>query len=400
MAKAWVTVVGIGEDGPDGLPPASRAALAAADVVMAPPRHLSLLPDGLTDARRIEWPVPFAAGLDTLPALRGQQVVVLASGDPFWFGAGRAIAERLTPGEWRVLPAPSVFSLAAARLGWPIETTVCLGLHAQPLSRLRPYLAPGQRLIATVRDGKAVDDLAAYVCETGFGDSRLTVLEALGGPRERIRHRAATEAGSEPAEHPVAVAVEARGDGVPLQRAPGHPDDRFDTDGQITKAPIRAMTLAALAPRHGQRLWDIGGGSGSVAIEWLLCDPSTEAATVEARADRAERIRKNARDFGVERLEVIEGRAPGVLPDGPPPDAVFVGGGLDEALFSALETRLPPGTRIVANAVTLEGEAMLAERHARLGGTLTRIELSRATPLGPKRGWTAAYPVVQWSGTL
>lgn len=365
---------------------------------MGPPRHLALLPD--LDAELVAWPVPFADGLPVLEGLRGRRVAVLASGDPFWFGAGRVVASRFAPEEWRALPGVSVFSLAAARLGWGLEETACLGLHAAPFERCRTRLAPGARLILTMRDGAAVGAFAGWLTEKGFGESDVHVLEALGGPSERVRRVRADEYGLEDVRHPVALAVEVQGGGVVVGCATGRPDDLFDHDGQITKRPVRALTLSALAPRAGEMLWDIGAGSGSVTLEWLMSNPACRAIAIEARQDRAERIRANAARLGQDRLEVVVGEAPAALEGLPEPDAVFVGGGLDAELLADLETRLAKGTRLVANAVTLETEALLVAAAARLGGELLKVELSEAAPLGRFRGWKAAYPVVQWQVTL
>ncbi|MFD1342076.1 precorrin-6y C5,15-methyltransferase (decarboxylating) subunit CbiE [Litorisediminicola beolgyonensis] len=392
----WLTIVGLGEDGPEGLAPASARALAEADLVMGAARHLALLPDLAAECQT--WPVPFADGIAPLLDQRGRRVVVLASGDPFWFGAGAVLARHLAPGEWRAFPAPSCFSLAAARLGWPLETLRCHGLHAAPLSRLRPDLAAGLRLLVTLRDGAAVGDLAAYVTALGFGESTLTVMEALGGPRERITsHRAETLSGS--FAHPVLVALDITGAGETIPCASGREDTLFESDGQITKRPVRALTLSALAPRPHELLWDIGGGSGSVALEWLMAHPTTQAISIEPRADRAARIGRNAAALGQDRLQVVTGSAPEALDGLAMPEAVFVGGGLSAALLESLFARLPAGTRIVANAVTLESEALLAAAQAERGGDLLRIALSEAVPLGSKRGWRSAYPVVQWRVT-
>ena len=393
----WLTIVGLGEDGPDGLPPASRAALGAAEVVMGPPRHLALVPDA--EGERIAWPVPFAEGLPVLDGLRGRRTVVLTSGDPFWFGAGRAIAARYGSGEWRALPGPSVFSLACARLGWAVEDTLCLGLHAAPLEGLARHLAPDLRAVVTLRDGAAVPDLARWLTDRGFGATRLTVLQALGGPRERVTGMRADAPPDMAFAHPVAAALEVAGDGPVLPRASGLPDDAFAHDGQITKRPMRALALSALAPRPGETLWDIGGGSGSVAVEWCLSAPGTTAWSVEPRADRIATIRENARRYGLTGLTAVEGRAPDALDGLQSPDAVFVGGGLSAALLDALDVRLAPGTRVVAHAVTLESEALLTRASAGRGGHLLRVQLAEATPLGAKRGWTSAYPVVQWRAT-
>ncbi|WP_425083154.1 precorrin-6y C5,15-methyltransferase (decarboxylating) subunit CbiE [Ruegeria profundi] len=394
----WLTVLGLGEDGLDGLSPANRQVLDRAEVIMGPPRHLSLAPE--TGAERIEWPVPFSDGLPILTGLRGRATVVLASGDPFWFGAGSVIARNFEAAEWTARPGQSTFSLAAARLGWPLEGIQTFGLHAAPLTRLRPHLSPGLRAIILLRNGAAVAELATYLTETGFADTQLHVMEALGGPRERARSVSLTEALLGTFDHPVCVGLEVAGEGRVFPKASGKPDEIFETDGQITKRPIRALTLSALAPQRGEHLWDIGGGTGSISIEWLMCDPTLTATTIEPRADRAERIRRNADALGQDRLNVVHGTAPDALSGLPLPDVVFIGGGLSADLLAWLRDALPSGGRLVANAVTLESEALLARWHEELGGDLLRIELAHSAPLGSRRGWKSAYPVVQWSVTL
>jgi precorrin-6Y C5,15-methyltransferase (decarboxylating) len=395
---AWLTIVGLGEDGSAGLSDASRNALARAEIVIGPARHLALLPD--LKCARLIWPVPFEDGITMLLTHRRKQVVMLASGDPFWFGAGSVVTRHLDPAEWIAYPASSTFTLAAARLGWPIDDSACLGLHAAPFTRLRPHLVPGRRAIVLVRDGDAVAGLAYYLSDQGFGASSIAVLEALGGPRERIRHATATTLAFDDIMHPVAIGIIFAGEGAVLPTASGIPDDWFAHDGQISKRPIRALTLSALAPRPGETLWDIGTGSGSIAIEWLLAHPATKAIGFEVNAERAVRARSNAEALGVDRLRVVEGRAPGILIDQPLPDVVFIGGGLSTSLLETLWKQLPQGTRLVANAVTLESEALLAQWHEAKGGTLLRIDLAQAAPLGTRRGWQASYPVLQWSVTL
>ncbi|WP_312488322.1 precorrin-6y C5,15-methyltransferase (decarboxylating) subunit CbiE [Sphingomonas sp.] len=389
----WLTMVGIGEDGWDGLTAPARAAIEAADSVMGASRHLSLLPK-TGRAERIVWPVPFADGVPLLLERRGEQVVMLASGDPFWFGAGSVVTRHLEPGEWVVHPAPSTLSLAAARLGWPVETIHSVGLHARPVETLRPHLAPGRRILALMRDGASVTELAAWLAEQGFGDSAMTVLEALGGPRERVRGCTAAALDWTDIAHPVAVAIAPAGAGRTLPCASGLDDDWFAHDGQITKRPVRALALSALAPRPGELLWDIGAGSGSVAIEWLLSDPTTRAVGFERDASRLARAADNAARLGIARLELVEGDAVAQLAERPRPDAVFVGGGLSPQLVEALRALSP--CRLVAHAVTLETEALLAQCHVRYGGELLRIELAQAKPLGTRRGWKASYPIVQW----
>ncbi|MBW6529667.1 precorrin-6y C5,15-methyltransferase (decarboxylating) subunit CbiE [Sphingomonas sp. RRHST34] len=394
----WLTIVGIGEDGPAGLCAASRAALETATYVTGAPRQLALLPE-LT-ATREAWPVPFVDGIERLLARRGRPTVMLASGDPFWFGAGGTVTALLARDEWVAHPARSTFALAAARLGWRLEETACLGLHAAPLGRLRPLLAPGERAIVLVRDGDAAVEVARYLVAQGFGASAVTVLEALGGARERVRTTSAAAGDLDDVAHPVALAIAVAGDGRVMPRASGLADDWFAHDGQLTKRPQRALALSALAPRAGKLLWDIGAGSGSIAIEWLLAHPRTAAVAIERDPVRAARARVNADSLGVDRLRLVEGAAPGVLAELPLPDAVFVGGGLCDALLDWLFDSLPTGTRLVAHAVTLESEALLAARHAQHGGALLRVELAEAAALGTRRGWRASFPIVQWSVTL
>ncbi|OAF10609.1 precorrin-6Y methyltransferase [Bradyrhizobium centrolobii] len=391
MANPWLTIIGIGEDGPAGLSDASRKALADAETVFGGERHLALA--GITDRGR-PWPVPFDA--EIVLSRRGRPTVVLASGDPFWHGAGGSLAEKLDKGEWIAHTAPSTFSLAAARLGWRLESVTCLGLHAAPFERLAPHLARDARIICLVRDGKAAGDLAEWLSERGWGASAFWTLAALGGPHESVRECRADGFAREVAGNLVAVALEARGaEGMP--RSSGLSDDLFVHDGQITKRPIRALALSALAPRPGERLWDIGAGSGSISVEWALCGGT--AIAVEAREDRAANIRSNAATFGLaHRITVIAQEAPGALAALETPDAVFIGGGLDSAMFDAVWSRIAPGTRMVAHAVTLETEALLGELQQQHGGELMRVEIAHAGPLGRYRSWEAARPVVQWSG--
>lgn len=388
MADPWLTIIGLGEDGPQGLSPASRAALAAATVIFGGPRHLVLVVAG---DRGQPWPVPF----DPSPVLahRGKPTVVLASGDPFWFGAGGSLMAHLSPGEWVSHPAPSTFQLAASRLGWRLEEVHCLGLHAAPFARLRPVLGRGVRVICTLRDGAAVGALAAWLRENGHPNARLTVLERLGGPQERMT----VGLPDDPIGAPVSAAIEATDPGLP--RASGLPDELFKHDGQITKRPVRALTLSALTPRAGETLWDIGAGSGSIGIEWLLAGGARVEA-LEADPARAERARGNVAAFGLShRHRLTEARAPEGLEGLPAPDAVFVGGGATDAVLTRLWDLIPSGARLVVNAVTLETEALVLAWQARRGGSLLKIDLSEPAAIGRRHGWRSALPILQWSVT-
>ncbi|ODC04600.1 precorrin-6Y methyltransferase [Terasakiispira papahanaumokuakeensis] len=394
QATPWLTLIGWGESGIGALSAASRAALDEAEVVFGAARHLRLLPDLKGEVRC--WPVPFADGIPQLLAERGRRVVMLVSGDPFCFGAGTTITRYLAREEWHAFPAPSTFGLAAARLGWALEKTVCLGLHAAPLQRARPHMQPGQRLLILVRDGQSVGMLAQLISRWGFGRSQLHLLEALDGARERWRQGMAEYTVPPDIQAPVIVGVEVDGDGPAIPMSSGWPDHFFEHDGQLTKQPIRALTLSALAPQAGQCLWDIGAGSGAIAIEWLARHHLTQAVAFEQSSERAARARRNALALGQDRLHVVEGRAPLTLDDQPLPDTVFIGGGVSEALLNWLWTHLAEGTRVVANAVSLESEALLSHWQRHNGGELLRFDWAKAETMGPRRGWKARYPIVQW----
>lgn len=390
LADPWLTIIGIGEDGLAGLSEASRKALASAETVFGGERHLALADVG---SRGRAWSVPFDA--DVVLSCRGRPTVVLASGDPFWYGVGSILAEKLEASEWIAHPAPSTFSLAAARLGWRLEAVACLGLHAAPFECLVPHLVRGARIICLVRDGRAAGELAKWLSERGWGSSAFWTLAALGGPHESVRKYRAESYTRAAAGKLIAVALEASGaDG--LSRSSGLPDVLFAHDGQITKRPMRALALSALGPCPGRTLWDIGAGSGSISVEWALCGGT--AIAVEVREDRAANIRGNAEAFGLgHKITVITGTAPEALAALEAPDAVFIGGGLNGAMFDAVWSRLSPGTRLVAHAVTLETEALLGELHQRHGGELMRVEIAYAGPLGRYRSWEPVRPVVQWS---
>lgn len=390
MDNPWLTIIGIGEDGLSGLPEASRKALADAKTIFGGERHLALANAG---ARGRPWPAPFDAR--AVLDCRGRATAVLASGDPFWHGVGSILAERLAKSEWIAHPVPSTFSLAAARLGWPLESVICLALHAAPFERLVPHLAQGEKIICLVRDGKAAVRLAEWLTAHGWGASQLWTLASLGGQRESVAQHAAKNYAGDQTAALVAVAIEARGSGG-LPRSCGLADALFVHDGQITKRPMRALALSALAPRRGEQLWDVGAGSGSISVEWALHGGS--AIAIEARNDRAANIRQNADAFGVShRITVIEGTAPAALSGLATPQAVFIGGGLEGAMFESVWRILPAGARLVGHAVTIETEALLYELHQRHGGELMRIEIAHAGQLGRYRAFEPARPVVQWS---
>ncbi len=394
MSKPWLSIIGLGENGLAGLTDASRAALEKAEIIFGGPRHLELVNAA---AKAHPWPIPFS--IEPVLAQRGRPVAVLASGDPFWHGAGGSLSTHLAPGEWVSYSAPSTFALAANHLAWKLEDTLCLGLHAAPFERLLPLLAANTQLICTLRDGNAPAELAIWLTQQGFGASQVAVMECLGGPNQRVRSAQADSFDLTDIQAPVAMAIAAVGSGG-LPRASGLPDDLFHSDGQITKRPIRALTLSALAPRPGQLLWDIGGGSGSISVEWCLAAPGARALIFEQRKHRSENINLNAAKFGLtHRMSLVVGQAPQILDAQELPDTVFIGGGASQALLDQLWQILPAGTRVVANGVTLETEVLLMNAHAQHGGHLMKAEIAEAGPLGAMRGWDRSRPVIQWSVT-
>jgi precorrin-6Y C5,15-methyltransferase (decarboxylating) len=399
VAAPWLTIVGVGEDGLDGLGAEAKRRITEAEIVFGGRRHLALVAAAISGEAR-PWPSPFDAEMRAVTALRGKRVCVLASGDPFCHGAGTTLARHVGPTEMRTIPAPSAFSLTASRLGWALPEVETVSLHGKPIDLIRPLLHPGTRIIALTSDADGPGAVARLLAETGFGASRLTVLEALGGPNERIRTAQAAGFAMEDINplNVLAIAVDSNPEARILPLTPGMADGLFEHDGQISKREIRALTLSALAPRRRELLWDIGAGSGSVSIEWMLRHPSLRAIAIEASPERAGRIARNAETCGVPGLEIVTGTAPAALAGLPAPDAVFVGGGGSEAgVMDAAIDALKSGGRLVANAVTLEMEAVLIACQAERGGDLTRIGLSRAAPVGTMQAWRPALPVTQWA---
>ncbi|WP_226344871.1 precorrin-6y C5,15-methyltransferase (decarboxylating) subunit CbiE [Agilicoccus flavus] len=406
---APVHVVGLGADGWAGLTDDARAVLRRAGVVIGGPRQLDLLGEEVT-AERVAWPTPLR------PAVRGlvdrygrSSLVVLASGDPVHYGIGTTLAAEVGAGRLVLHSHPSSMSLACARLGWPVEDVTVVSGVGRRLDALAAALHDGERVLLLSRDASTPRAAAALLRDRGFGGSRVTVLSQLGGPGERRVERIATDwaDGTGPDEQVVdalnVVAITCvRDDDTPaLGLVPGLPDDAYETDGQLTKWEVRALTLAALAPAPGELLWDVGGGTGTIGIEWMRAHRRCRAVALEPRADRAERIARNAARLGVPGLRVVTGRAPDALAGLDPPDAIFVGGGLTEpGLLEHCLAALRPGGRIVVNAVTLESEALLVDAARRLGGRLTRLEVSRAEGLGSFTGWVPARPVTQWAHRL
>ena len=386
--KPWLTIVGIGVDGMEGLSTEARDAVAAAEVLVGGERHLAKIDD--TGAERVGWGKDFEAGVEAIRKFEGKRVVVLASGDPMHYGAGATLARRFGINALKIIPVPGAFSLAAARMGWSLPDCNCVTVHGRALERVNLYLAPGARLIVLSWDGRTPAELAALLTAKGYGDSPLAVFEHMGGPGER---RVTGTAQDWPGEDIAAlntVCIDCVGgpDAVHWSRAPGLPEEAFEHDNMITKREVRAATISALGPLPGETLWDIGAGSGTVAIEWLRLEPRAEAIAIERDETRLGFIRANAGALGVPELRIVEDAAPEAL-DGieGAPDAVFVGGGVsDPAVLAAAWGRLKPGGRLVANAVTLDAQEALLVFRGEHGGDITSISVARSGAVGRLSG--------------
>lgn len=390
----WLTIVGIGADGLDGLGRTAREAIDAAEVLVGGERHLSLVP--AEGRQRLRWRSPLAATIPDLLALRPRAVVVLATGDPLWYGVSRLLLDHVLVAEVRILPHRSAFQEACSRLGWAMEDVHALSAHGRPVDALRRHLQPGRRLLVLTSGGDAPAEIGRCLADAGYGPSRAWVLEELGGPDERVTAGEASAMGGTRFGALNLMGIELAADREPLPLGPGLPDDAYEHDGQLTKAEIRAVTLAALAPRDGETLWDVGAGAGSVAIEWLRAGSAMKAVAVERDPARATRIAANATRLGVPELIVHAGEAPGALADLPQPDAIFIGGGIGVPdLLDRCWAALRPRGRLVANAVTIAGEATLLAFQQRHDGRLLRLALSRSDMIGGQRVWRPAMPVTQ-----
>lgn len=392
----WLTLIGLGEDGPAGLCPEARTALDEAELVFGGDRHIALV--GAVPGELRPWPQPFRNALPQILAERGRKVCVLATSDPFHYGIGNSLSRAIPAQEMRIIPQLSSFSMACTRMRWPQEECALVSLHGRTLYRIVPHLQPEARILALSWDETTPRAVAELLTARGLGASRLTVLESLGGPQERVRETRADAFAFDDVVplNIIAVDVMAGRDSRILPLVPGLDEEWFAHDGQITKSEIRAITLSALAPRGGELLWDVGAGSGSISVEWCQRNPRNRAIAFEAKAERVERIARNSLELGGLSVTVT-GEAPADFAGQPAPDAVFIGGGLTvEGLFEGAWAALKPGGRLVANVVTLEGEARLAALHALHGGSLRRIAIDRLMPVGGKHGWRPAMPVTQW----
>lgn len=397
MVQKWLSVVGIGEDGLEGLSQTARALIAQAEIIVGGDRHLSMLPTN-DQREKISWSSPISSSIKAIIQRRGNSVCVLASGDPMCYGVGATLVRHIPIAEITIIPAPSAFSLACARLGWSLTDVETLSLCGRPAAILQSYIYPGARLLILSAGKHTPKIVAEILTQRGFGDSQMTVLERMSGVHERILTGiAATWDATEIADlNAIAIHCLADAGVISLPRVPGLPDDAYHHDGQLTKREVRSVTLSTLAPTPGQLLWDVGAGCGSISIEWMRTHPRCQAIAIEQNATRLQYIADNAAALGTPNLQIIAGKAPSALQDLPTPDTIFIGGGVTaDGLFDICWQALRPGGRLVANVVTIEGEQTLFQWYEKVGGSFTRIAIQRAEPIGKFLGWRAMAVVTQ-----
>ncbi|MEN0001747.1 MAG: precorrin-6y C5,15-methyltransferase (decarboxylating) subunit CbiE [Pseudomonadota bacterium] len=395
MSMPWLHIVGIGEDGLEGLSSAAQALLADAEIIVGGDRHHTLATN--STAQRIAWPSPFDAMVDEICAHKGKRIIVLVTGDPLWYSVGARLLKSIPAEEIVFHPQLSAFQWAATRLGWSLADVETLTVHGRAPEQVVPYFHPGARLLLLTKDRTSVTDVSALLRDRGYGASKMTVLAALGGPNEMRFEMVASKPNADvPDFHTLAIECVADAEAVLLPRT-GLPDDQFVHDGKMTKRGARVLALAKLLPLRGQLLWDVGCGCGSVAIEWMRGAREAQAIGFEPRADRRAMAQQNASNLGTPKLQLVDGKAPDCLDGQPSPDAVFIGGGVALDTITIAMDALKPFGRLVAHAVTLESEAVLLQAFERHGGELQRVSIDTATPVGPFNGWKPAMPVTQWS---
>ncbi len=397
--KCWLDIIGVGEGGPDALGAREAALLGRAENVLGPARFIERLPDDNPKQTLVVWRPPFSSMIEQVMAARTSSTVILASGEPNWFGIGSSVSAHLDADEFALHPAPSAFQLAAARLHWPLQNTATISLHGRAVELLHPHILPSNRILALTSGVKTLGGVAQILVTRRYGDSRLTVLENLGGANERLLSFSANEAAAQNIGDFFTLAIDcvAEANAPLLPSVPGLPDDAFASDGQLTKREVRAVTLARLAPFAGALLWDVGAGSGSIAIEWMRGGRGATAICFEKSQKRRALIAQNRLALGVPDLKIIPGSAPASFAGCPPPDAIFIGGNVNNPqLFAACYQALKPGGRLVANAVTLDGTATLFAQHKKLGGELVQIGVSHLENIGSLTGFKPRRPVTQF----
>ena len=397
MNKPWITIIGVNQDDISTFNKLAIKALSESVIIFGVERHINILEHHKEKCRKLL--MPLEKTILFLKRNRGKKIVLLVSGNAFWYGLGNLISSHFKREDWHCFQAPSSFSLASAEMGWDMENVLFFGLHAKKNEYIRPFIAPDVKFIILLKDGKSVKKLTEYFTINGFGDSKFAILESLGYKSFRRRNIIAKNNNIKKINHPVCVAIETKGDGLVIPKNSGKPDQFFENDGQFTKQYIRSITLSALSPKPYEHLWDLGSGSGSIAVEWLLSDKTTIATAVEKNKKRINFINRNCETFGIDRINILNDDVTKVFKKLKKPNAIFIGGGLDKIFFKNIWNFIPKNTRIVVNSVTIETESCITNLFNIYGGSLRRIEISEIKPIGKKHSWSRNYPIVQWKIT-
>ncbi|WP_353929948.1 precorrin-6y C5,15-methyltransferase (decarboxylating) subunit CbiE [Okeanomitos corallinicola TIOX110] len=400
--QKWLSIIGIGEDGIEGLSKIAISILNQAQIIIGGERHLAMLPPG-DNREKISWKSPFKNSIQEIVNRRheGKSICILASGDPMFYGVGATITRHIPIDEITIIPSLSAYSLACSRLGWNFTEVETLSLCGRPVSLLNSYIYHGAKLLILSEDKNTPRIVAEILNKRGYGNSKITVLERMGGKYERIFTEIAESWKQTEIATLNTIAVECIADVgiIGLSRFPGLADSAFHHDGQLTKREVRAVTLSTLAPLPGELLWDIGAGCGSISIEWMRSNARCRAIAIEKNHQRLNYITDNATALGTPNLQIIAGKSTEVIQNLPTPDAIFIGGGVTApGLFDQCWDALRTGGRIVANVVTLEGEKTLFAWYEKVGGSFTRISIQRAEPIGKFLGWKGMSQVTQWVG--
>ena len=396
MSKVWLNIIGIGEDGLDGLRSSTKFILESAEILIGGERHHNLTSE--LNVERIYWPKPFNLMYEKIKSYRGKKVVILVTGDPLWFSVGVKIGSLFDSTELTYHPHISAFQNAAVRMNWPLEDVETTTVHGRPLERIIPFFQPNQKLLVLTSGSETPKQVAELLTSKGFGNSKLTVLSSMGGEDEQLFSGEAKNWNeSVPSFNTLAIECVSSIKASFQTRLPGLPDHIFQSDGTMTKQEVRAITVAKLKPVGNALLWDVGCGCGTVAIEWMRAAPSSRAIGIDARLDRCELTSINALNLGVPDLRVIQGNVPSALRELDPPNAIFIGGGFTKETFDLCWAELKSMGRLVVNAVTLESEALLLNLYKNYGGELTKISINRVESIGNSAVWKPFKPITQWS---
>ncbi len=399
--RGVIHVVGVGNEGPDSLTARALALVEKAEVLVGGQRLLDFFPhvpaERLTLGAKVDEVLAVAAA-----RCATGRVVVLATGDPNYFGITRALRRHVPAEDLDIVPNVSALQWAFAKAREPWDDATFVTVHGRGLGSLAEAVR-GQRKVCLFTDEQNTPAaIARTLLDAALGDYQAILCEDLGGPGERVTRLTLEELASRDA-HPLNTLILLGPERPPPPPvwAPGLPEDAFDHRkpklGLITKREIRVLSLARLGLRPDSVVWDIGAGSGSVSIEAARLAPLGRIFAIEKNAEDVEIVRANVAKFAVPHVTVVHARAPERLDEMPDPDAVFVGGsgGSLREILSIAAVRLRPAGRIVVNAITLDTlhETVSVCRELPLAHEAILVSIARSKPLLDMMSFEALNPV-------